>query len=55
MDLNYLYKRHQISLFKSENATCPQARDAHRGLAVSYATEIERTRNASGFRLSPEA
>jgi hypothetical protein len=37
MDLNYLYHRHQVALFMSENAACERSRDAHRGLARGYA------------------
>lgn len=40
MDLNYLYQRHQVSLFMSENAACGQAREAHKGLALGYAAQI---------------
>ena len=40
MDLNYLYKRHQISLFRSHHATSEQARRAHRGLTDGYAAVI---------------
>ena len=40
MDLNYLYKRHQISLFRSHHATSEQARRAHRGLTEGYAALI---------------
>jgi tartrate dehydratase alpha subunit/fumarate hydratase class I-like protein len=40
MDLNYLYQRHQVSLFMAENAACEQARRAHRELAEGYAARI---------------
>jgi hypothetical protein len=40
MDLNYLYHRHQISLFMAFNAACGKARSAHRGLAEGYAARI---------------
>ena len=40
MDLNYLYQRHQISLYMAENARCGEARQAHREFAKSYATQI---------------
>lgn len=40
MDLNYLYQRHQVSLFMAENAACDEARRAHRELANSYAARI---------------
>jgi len=41
MDLNYLYHRHQVSLFNAENATCNESRRAHLSLATSYASKIE--------------
>lgn len=40
MDLNYILFRHQVSLFKSDNAACDRARTAHRGLADGYAAAI---------------
>jgi hypothetical protein len=40
VDLNYLYQRHQVSLFRSENAGCEQARRIHRELADRYADNI---------------
>jgi hypothetical protein len=40
MDLNYLYKRHQISLFRSRNAASAEARRAHSGLTEGYAARI---------------
>jgi hypothetical protein len=50
MDLNYLYHRHQVSTFNAENATCEQARLAHRSLVASYAAKIEQAkRSASGL------
>jgi hypothetical protein len=51
MDLNYLYQRHQISLFRSEHAACPQSREAHRRMALGYATKIDQARSAGGFQL----
>ena len=41
MDFNYLYKRHQISLFRARNAASDQARRAHRGLTEGYAALID--------------
>jgi len=41
MDLNYLYHRHQVSLFMADNAACEQSRLAHRGLVAAYAEKIE--------------
>lgn len=40
MDLNYLYLRHQISLFMSENAACERARETHLAFATAYAERI---------------
>ncbi len=52
MDLNYLYQRHQVSLYMSEHAACAQSREAHRGLAEGYAEMIE---DARGSRDEDEA
>lgn len=43
-DLNYLYQRHQISLFMAENAVCERSRTAHRGLADAYGSLIASVR-----------
>jgi hypothetical protein len=40
VDLNYLYRRHQISLFMADHASCEKSRLAHRGLAEGYAGMI---------------
>lgn len=40
MDLNYLYHRHQISLFMATNARSEAARGVHRELATQYAAQI---------------
>jgi hypothetical protein len=40
MDLNYLYHRHQVALFMSDNAACDQSRAAHLGLVAAYASKI---------------
>ena len=40
MDLNYLYQRHQVSLFMAHNAASYAARQVHRELAHHYATRI---------------
>lgn len=50
MDLNYLLRRHQISLFMAENAHSEKAREAHRELAKGYAAEIASVR----FERRPE-
>ena len=46
MDLNYLYHRHQISLFNAERATCEHSRLAHLSLVASYAAKIEQAKRA---------
>ena len=48
IDLNYLFHRHQLSLVASTDASSSEARVAHRGLTVGYATRIARLRAASG-------
>jgi hypothetical protein len=40
MDLNYLYQRHQISLFMAENGSCDQVRRVHGEFADLYAARI---------------
>ena len=40
MDLNYLLGRHQLSVHRAGAAASPEARLAHRGLAVGYAGRI---------------
>ena len=52
-DLNYLYQRHQISLYMSENAGCERSRNAHRELTEAYAsliTSARRRRPALGIQ-----
>ena len=46
MDLNYLYQRHQVSLFMAENAACEDARHVHREFADRYAAEIADAKNS---------
>ena len=40
MDFNYLYHRHQVSLFMADSAACEQTRDTHRRLANGYGRRI---------------
>jgi hypothetical protein len=40
MDLNYLYQRHQVSLFMAEKAASEEARRTHREFAERYAASI---------------
>jgi hypothetical protein len=44
LDLNYLYHRHQISLFMAQHAASERARLAHGGLAEAYAGRIAAAR-----------
>lgn len=46
MDLNYLYKRHQISLHLSDHAACARSRSAHRDFTRAYAALIGAERGA---------
>ena len=45
MDLNYLLRRHQVSLFMAENGACERSRAAHDALAKAYAAEIASARH----------
>ena len=45
MDLNYLYHRHQVSLFMASNADCAQSRRVHRELAHGYAARIAQAKS----------
>jgi hypothetical protein len=44
MDLNYLYRRHQISLFMAENGSTDQVGRTHGEFADLYAARIAETR-----------
>lgn len=44
MDLNYLYHRHQISLFRAANGATKAARRVHGELADGYASLIATAR-----------
>lgn len=48
MDLNYILRRHQLSLVAAENAVGSEARAAHRGLAHGYAARIRRFQHDVG-------
>ena len=52
MDLNYLYQRHQVSLFMSEHAACEEARRAHLEMASGYASMIDRAKLQSAAAVS---
>lgn len=51
-DLNYLYQRHQISLYLSEHAGSERARNAHRGLTDAYASLITSARRGRAVVLA---
>lgn len=40
MDLNYLYFRHQVSLYRSDHAACDRSRGVHRAMTDAYAALI---------------
>lgn len=40
MDLNYLYHRRGVSLFRAQNASCLEARRVHGALAKGYRRQI---------------
>ena len=45
MDLNYLYRRRQISLFMADNAVSEAARLVHLELAQAYSARIAAAKN----------
>ena len=47
MDLNYLYRRHQVSLMMAESASSSCAHLAHLEMAKAYATRIAEARPLS--------
>lgn len=51
MDLNYLYQRRQVSLFRSQHADCESSRQAHLTMANTYAAQIDRAKRDSGEAL----
>lgn len=46
MDLNYLYQRHQISLFMAENGPTDHLRRVHGEFAHLYAAQITDAKQA---------
>jgi hypothetical protein len=40
VDLNYLYFRHQVSLYMSDHAACDRSRGIHRSFTDAYAALI---------------
>ncbi|OYY67364.1 hypothetical protein [Sphingomonas sp. 28-63-12] len=53
MDLNYLFRREQISLVNAQRATESSARAAHAGLARGYAGLIANGHSRYRFRKAP--
>jgi len=52
MDLDYLFQRHQVSLFMAEHAPCARVRQVHGEFADLYATRIAEARQS---RAQPRA
>lgn len=48
MDLNYILRRHQLSLVACSTAASPEARSAHRAFAREYAQRIRNFQHALG-------
>ena len=48
MALNYLLHRHQVSVMRSGSAASSEARAAHHGLAIGYASRIRDLRAETG-------
>ena len=46
MDLNDLYSRVLVSLFRADNADCDETRLAHQAMADSYAARIADARQS---------
>ncbi len=44
MDLNYLYQRHQVSLFMAEHGSSAHVRQIHGRFAEGYAARIAEVR-----------
>ncbi|OYY64127.1 MAG: hypothetical protein B7Y49_10960 [Sphingomonas sp. 28-62-11] len=53
VDLNYLFRREQISLVNAERAESRSARAAHAGLARGYAELIAEKHARYRFRKAP--
>lgn len=47
MDLNYLYQRHQVSLFRATNGSSDRARRVHAEFADLYAARIAEVRRSA--------
>ena len=53
VDFNYLYHRHQVSLYMAQHAACNEARQVHRELAASYRARIADAKQARAVRIAP--
>jgi hypothetical protein len=51
MDLNYLYRRQQISKFNADNADCESSRKSHQDMADAYWALIATARNGATVEL----
>ena len=54
MDINYLLKRHQISLMRAQLANCAEARLAHEGLASLYLRELRAAGYPGAHGIDPQ-
>jgi hypothetical protein len=50
MDLNFLLRRHQLSLMDAERSMTPREKRAHEQFARDYADQIQFVRDALGAR-----
>ena len=53
VDFNYLYERHQVSLYMAENAHSKKARQVHRELADRYRARIAERKQAAAVPVAP--
>ena len=53
VDFNYLYFRHQVSLYMAQHVACDEARQAHRELADRYRARITDGKRATAMRVAP--
>ena len=53
MDMNYLFRRHQIVLMRAADAACRSSRHSHLGLAAEYAKRIRELQVELGATVTP--
>jgi hypothetical protein len=53
VDFNYLYHRHQVSLYMAQNAASEEVRAAHRELADRYRARIADGKQAHPGPVAP--